>query len=112
MMTLLSKCDIAILAYNQVAYAHRTSGIFWCYAAARFSIKQSATAIGYGDNWLKLESKAFGMRWIEINKIDKLLAAINDSLGFCAKTTQQWSTYSKNILKDSYANYISELLLN
>lgn len=112
MMTLLSKCEIALLAYNQVAYAHRTSGILWCYTAARFSINQSATAIGYGNNWLQSETKAFGMCWVEINNIDNLLAAIDDSLRFSTKTSQQWSTYSENILKNSYANHISELLLN
>ena len=52
MQHLLARCSLALLAYDPIAYAKRSSGVLWCYAAARYNIGQAATlgtaATGFG----------------------------------------------------------------
>jgi len=59
----LSQCALAVLAYSPTTYAQRSSGVLWCYAAARYALALPAHAIGYGGHWLQQESIDMGMGW-------------------------------------------------
>ena len=112
MMNQLSQCDVALLAYDSITYANRSSGILWCYAAARFAIGKPATAIGYGDNWLATEARDFGMEWIEMKNFGDLLGKVDAAIKEQNNLRQHWSTYAKIILENSYADHISKALAN
>ena len=103
---------MALLAYDSITYANRSSGILWCYAAARFAIGKPATAIGYGDNWLATEARDFGMEWIEMKNFGDLLGKVDAAIKEQNNLRQHWSTYAKIILENSYADHISKALAN
>jgi hypothetical protein len=112
MMDQLSQCDVALLAYDSITYANRSSGILWCYAAARFAIGKPATAIGYGDNWLAAEARELGMEWIEMKNICDLLDKIDVAVKEQVHLRQHWTAYAQSILENSYADHLSKALAN
>ena len=63
----LAQCAVALLAYSASTYAERSSGVFWCYAAARYAAGLPAQAVGYGGHWLQREAQALGMGWSSLS---------------------------------------------
>ena len=108
MQQLLACTAVAFLPYSPQAYAERSSGVLWCYGAARLACGQPARAVGYASGWLAEEAQALGMGWQGVAAISAhppktWLAAINAALGAPATP---FSTYGQQVLGQSYAQWL------
>lgn len=63
MQRLLAGCTRALLAYDPHSYGQRSSGLLWCYGAARLAIGAEAVVVGYGGGWLAREAAELGIGW-------------------------------------------------
>jgi hypothetical protein len=61
MLQELARSSAALLAYSSVAYAERSSGVFWLYAALRLACGLSAPLLIPPSGWLWQEAQAFGL---------------------------------------------------
>ena len=59
----LARCPLALLAYDPVLYAQRSSGMVWQWAASRAALGLPAAAVGYATGWLAAEARALGLGW-------------------------------------------------
>jgi hypothetical protein len=59
----LSRCPIALLAYDPQRYAERSSGMLWQWAASRAALQRPLAAVGHGGGWLAAEAAALGLGW-------------------------------------------------
>ena len=59
----LARCPIALLAYDPLRYAERSSGMLWQWAASRAALQRPLAAVGYGSGWLAAEAAALGLGW-------------------------------------------------
>lgn len=101
----LAGCDVALLPYNPSSYAHRSSGVLWCYAAARYAAGLPAAAIGYAGHWLQREAEAFGMVWHVADA--PWPAALSQVLE--QQTIAQaprWTPYAEEVLGRSFADWL------
>ena len=62
----LKRCSAALLAYSPVAYAERSSGVFWLYAAIRLACGRPAPVVTPRGGWLWREAEAFGLPCVEL----------------------------------------------
>ncbi len=113
MQTLLAGCDLALLAYDPVVYRHRSSGVFWSYAAARRRARLSATVVGRPGGWLELEARALGLQWQGCEQegwLECLAAALPHSAQ--RQTSEPWSNtaYSDAILDESFGGYVARAI--
>ena len=69
MQQLLAQCPVALLAYSPSTYAERSSGVLWCYGAARHAAGLPAQAVGYGGHWLQSEAESLGMGWRAVSMV-------------------------------------------
>ena len=105
----LAGCDVALLPYNPRSYAHRSSGVLWCYAAARYAAGLPAAAIGYADHWLQREAEAFGMAWHVADA--PWPAALSQVLEQQrAAQAPLWTPYATEVLGRSFADWLVEAL--
>ncbi len=115
MQLLLARCSLALLAYDPIAYAQRSSGVLWCYAAARYNSGQSAAALGYGGHWLQAEAEALGMAWHTAPVVvtpgdgELWLRAIKEALSQRAAPVP-WSAQAKRVLGQSFSSWVVEQL--
>jgi len=63
MQATLARTSVALLPYCPLAYAERSSGVLWCYGAARLAAAAPAQAVGFQDGWLAAEAEALGIGW-------------------------------------------------
>jgi hypothetical protein len=110
MHTILSRCDLALLAYNPISYSWRSSGIFWCYSSARYAVGRTAAYIGYDNNWLQKEASRYGMNWYSVaiqdaNNLYMWPIFLHQCIASISKKTQAWSEYSGMILGTSFADW-------
>lgn len=63
----LAGSAVALLPYDPLAYAERSSGVLWLYGAARHRIQRPARVVGYGGGWLGHEVPALGLHWQELS---------------------------------------------
>lgn len=110
MQALLAQCEVALLAYNPVSYAHRSSGVLWCYAAARWAAGRPATALGYGEHWLQEEAMAFGMQWQVAAPGAPWQAAIDAAIANERFTAPSWTPYANAVLGRSFVDWVAEQL--
>jgi hypothetical protein len=115
MQNLLASCEVALLAYNPENYAHRSSGVLLCYAAARYAACMPATAIGYGGHWLQEEAAAWGMSWqVATPAVSRdaplWQAAINKALTTARKAQPTWTPYAKEVFGRSFVDWVLEQL--
>ena len=61
MLQELARSSAALLAYSSVAYAERSSGVFWLYAAMRLACGLPSPLLIHPSGWLWREAQAFGM---------------------------------------------------
>jgi len=112
MQHLLASCDLALLAYNPFTYAQRSSGVLWCYAAARYSCNQAATAMGYSSHWLAQEAQALGMRWIPAPQGTAAtdgatwLALLNQGLSLAQTAQPQWTPTAALVLGERFDQWV------
>lgn len=79
MQELLAGCDAALLAYDPVLYRQRSSGVLWCYGAARWRAGRGAVVAGLGGGWLEREARELGIGWIGTDGKD-LMACLMEAL--------------------------------
>jgi hypothetical protein len=112
----LANCDLALLAYSPHTYAERSSGVLWCYAAARYTSARPATAVGYGGHWLAHEAQTFGMSWITapagLGSSDGAgwLEILRQSLPQAQATPAQWTAAARQVLGQSFAHWVVQQL--
>jgi hypothetical protein len=105
----LAGCDVALLPYSPSSYAHRSSGVLWCYAAARYAAGLPAAAIGYAGHWLQREAEAFGMVWHVADA--PWPAALSHVLEQQrAAQAPLWTPYATEVLGRSFADWLVESL--
>lgn len=63
MQNWLARCPVALLAYDPVVYAERSSGMLWQWAASRLALDAGAAGVGYGNGWLAREASDLGLAW-------------------------------------------------
>ena len=99
----------ALLPYSPASYAERSSGVLWCYGAARMRAQKQATAVGYPSGWLALEAGNLGIHWQspttgQPNAMD-WMQALEQSVDR-AGSTASFSPYGQRVLGDSYGSWI------
>jgi len=105
----LAGCDVALLPYSPRSYAQRSSGVLWCYAAARYAAGLPAAAIGYGGHWLQREAEAFGMVWhVADAPWPVALSQVLEQQGVAQATL--WTSYATEVLGRSFADWLVESL--
>jgi hypothetical protein len=112
----LARCDLALLAYSPHTYAERSSGVLWCYAAARYHTGRSATAVGYGGHWLAHEAQTLGMSWITApaglasTDAGGWLATLRSGLRQTQSATRLWTAAASMVLGESFADWVLQQL--
>ena len=110
----LSQCSMALLAYSPTTYAERSSGVLWCYAAARYALGLPARAVGYGGHWLQRESTDMGMGWT----VAPLAAGASDGdLWLCAlersmakPVEASWLPAADQLLGQSFSDWVLAMI--
>ena len=109
----LAACDLALLAYDPITYAERSSGVLWCYGAARYGADLPAAALGYGGHWLEREALALGLSWsvappqATAEDGEAWLAAIEGWLALQAQSASAtWTGHGQQVLGSSFAGWV------
>ena len=109
----LAACDLALLAYDPITYAERSSGVLWCYGAARYGAGLPAAALGYGGHWLEREALALGLSWsvappqATAEDGDAWLAAIENCLSLQTEPAYAtWTGHGQQVLGSSFARWV------
>jgi hypothetical protein len=114
MQDYLAQCAVALLAYSPITYAERSSGVLWCYAAARHAAGLPAMAAGYGGHWLQREAASLGMGWcvapVAAGCSDGQfwLSAIEHAMGHYSQPS--WLPAADQTLGRSFAAWVLEQL--
>lgn len=114
MQQLLAQCSVALLAYSPSTYAERSSGVLWCYAAARHAAGVPAQAVGYRGHWLQREAESLGMGWrvappaAACRDGDLWLKAIELAMGDCNQPV--WLPAASHTLGRSFGAWVLEQL--
>jgi hypothetical protein len=112
MQSTLASTRLALLPYCPLAYAERSSGVLWCYGAARLAVAEPAHAVGYSGSWLEVEARALGIGWQSLNgpamgasphSAQAWLLAIEQAL---AASSSTFSAYGHQVLGPSYAQWL------
>lgn len=109
MQALLAGCNGALLAYDPVLYRQRSSGLLWCYGAARLASGQPAAVLGRAGGWLEREARDLGLGWhsgSEGRWLEGLAAMMAQGHG------GDWGTpYGRCLLGEGFAGHVVQLLL-
>ena len=99
----------ALLPYSPEDYSERSSGVLWCYGAARLRVQKRATAVGYPSGWLAQEARNLGIRWqsptAEAPTASHWLQALEKSVER-AVLAPSFSPYGQQVLDSSYGSWI------
>lgn len=112
----LASCDLALLAYSPLTYATRSSGVLWCYAAARHGCSRSATVLGYSGHWLQREGQALGMAWVtapsflEPGDGSGWLRAVEQAMVRANQAEPIWTSDATRVLGQSFSDWILQKL--
>jgi hypothetical protein len=63
MLQHLAASAVALLPYCPQAYAERSSGVLWLYAASRLAGGEGVQLVGLAGGWLEREARALGLSW-------------------------------------------------
>ncbi len=109
MQALLANCDGALLAYDPVLYRQRSSGLLWCYGAARLQGGQAAAVLGRPGGWLEREARDLGLGWHSGRDggwLEGLAAVVAQGNG------GDWvSPYGRGLLGEGFADHVAKRLL-
>ncbi len=109
MQALLACCDGALLAYDPVLYRQRSSGLLWCYGAARLASGQPAAVLGRAGGWLEREARDLGLGWHSGSDggwLEGLAAMVRQS-PYAARVTD----YGQRMLGESFAAHVAQVLV-
>jgi hypothetical protein len=103
MQQLLAGCTRALLAYDPQSYGQRSSGLLWCYGAARLAIGAEAVAVGHGQGWLAREAAELGIGWHECR--GDWLEALGSS-----EASAKFTARGREVLGGAFAAQVAERL--
>ena len=109
MQAALADTAVALLPYDPIAYAERSSGVLWCYGAARLAVGRSAIVVGCNGGWLEQEAIALGLEWLGIPSGDP---PSNSWWALMAQALQRpcqapaLTDYGRQVLGSSYAHWV------
>jgi hypothetical protein len=106
----LSRCPIALLAYDPKRYAERSSGMLWQWAAGRVALGLPAAAVGYGEGWLATEAAALGLGWRSPAQEPWLGSIAAAAADLPADITLK--PYGRVVLTNRFATWASQILSN
>jgi hypothetical protein len=109
MQSHLAQTSVALLPYCPNAYAERSSGVLWCYAAARLAAGRSAQVLGYAGGWLAHEASALGIGWLSLPSHATTPLAWMDSIDRAlafAQSAPSITPYGQQVLCQSYAHWL------
>jgi hypothetical protein len=108
MQRVLAEVDVAQLPYSPSAYAERSSGVLWCYGAARLAMGRQARAVGHQQGWLAREARALGFQWegLEAGQLEGTdwLAAVERVLE--EPQAAMFTAYGLQVLGRSYPRWV------
>jgi hypothetical protein len=107
MLAALSDTHVALLPYCPTAYGERSSGVLWCYAAARLAVGRPARAVGYASGWLAEEAPALGVGWVGVPSGSQPAAVWLDALDQALAIEEPAVTpYGRQVLGQSYGEWL------
>lgn len=108
----LVRCPVALLAYDPLRYAERSSGMLWQWAASRSALQLPAAAVGYGEGWLASEAMALGLAWRspagQRDGADWLTAVA--AAAAALRSRFELSAYGRQVLEGSFGAWCHEAL--
>ncbi len=113
MQALLAGCDAALLAYDPVLYRQRSSGLLWCYGAARVSRGRPAAVVGRAGGWLEREARDLGLGWRSGRDgqwLKDLAAAVAESRAGDDCANEGFTPYGQRMLGEGFASHVAGLL--
>jgi len=116
MLGLLAACPVALLAYDPLIYAQRSSGMLWSWASARLAAGLGAAAVGYGAGWLAAEAAELGVGWCGLPAGgppptgEPWLAALRASLGK-GSAAPAYTAYGRAVLGSGFAAHLASRVL-
>ncbi len=107
MLAALADTHVALLPYCPTAYGERSSGVLWCYAAARLAVGRPARAVGYDRGWLAEEAPALGVGWVGVPSGNQPAMAWLDALDQAFAIEEPAVTpYGRQVLGQSYGEWL------
>lgn len=107
MLAALAGTHVALLPYCPTAYGERSSGVLWCYAAARLAVGRPARAVGYARGWLAEEAPALGVGWVGLPSGNQPATAWLDALDQALAIEEPAVTaYGHQVLGQSYGEWL------
>ena len=116
MQQLFGQCSLALMAYDPIA-AERSSGVFWCYAAARYGRGKRRKPWATGTIGCN-ESEVLGLSWRSMPHLcnghkpsgEQWLDAINAMLNGSIEHKKQWQPVARQVLGQSFPKWVSKQL--
>ncbi|WP_156818390.1 hypothetical protein [Cyanobium gracile] len=110
MQGLLAGCDAALLAYDPTLYRQRSSGLLWCYGAARLLSGRPAAVLGRAGGWMEREARDLGLSWRSGNDggwLEGLAACLDQAPGRNPGEPTGVTTYGRQILAREFADAVA-----
>ncbi|MCP9931920.1 hypothetical protein KBY82_14140 [Cyanobium sp. AMD-g] len=110
MQALLAGCDGALLAYDPTLYRQRSSGLLWCYGAARLLSGRPATVLGRAGGWMEREARDLGLGWRSANDggwLEGLAASLDQAPGQKPGEPTWVTPYGRQILTRAFADDVA-----
>jgi len=108
----LARSCAALLAYSPLAYAERSSGVFWLYAAMRRACGRPAPVVIPRGGWLWQEAEAFGLPCAALPENAtgaQALERLADAVQF-APNTPALSAYGQGIIGQPWDRWVVDQL--
>lgn len=109
MQGLLAGCDGALLAYDPIRYRQRSSGVLWCYGAARLLTGRPAAVVGRAGGWLEREAGDLGLGWrsgVDGSWLECLAAVLEPGPG-----GTRYTPYGHRMLGKGFAEHVAQQML-
>jgi len=113
MQALLAGCDGALLAYDPILYRQRSSGLLWCYGAARWRSGQAAAVLGRPGGWLEREARDLGLNWrsgADGGWLEGLGTLVEQSRAGSGSAAERFTAYGQQMLGEGFAAHVARLL--
>ncbi len=113
MQALLAGCDGTLLAYDPLIYRQRSSGLLWCYGAARWRSGQAAAVVGRAGGWLEREARDLGLNWrsgADGGWLEGLAALVEQSRAGSGSAAERFTAYGQRMLGEGFAAHVASLL--
>lgn len=109
MQALLAGCDGPLMAYDPIHYRRRSSGLLWCYGAARLMSGRLAAVVGHEGSWLQRDAQDLGLHRKSVGDGSWLegLAALLEQ----GSDASSYTHYGRRMLGEAFAEHVAQSLL-